>query len=107
MRICLCVLSPLLWEKNDGGTPPRRWLISGNIPALVRLLQAYIRKGGAAMEPHVQPILGIWQLLNASKAHDHEGFYLLEALVQHVPMDKLGAMLPTIFQMVFPSPHGP
>jgi hypothetical protein len=32
---------------------------------------------------------------------DHEGFYLLESLIQFVPLDHLRAFVPTILQLLF------
>ncbi len=69
------LLSPALWERQ------------GNIPALVRLLQAYLLKGAPQIVAQNQllPVLGIFQKLIASKVHDHEGFYLLESVVDSLP----------------------
>jgi exportin-2 (importin alpha re-exporter) len=66
------LLAPVLWERT------------ANIPALVRLLQAFLQKGGKQIvaAKQLEPILGVFQKLVASKINDHEGFYLLEAIVQ-------------------------
>ena len=51
------LLSPVLWER------------SGNVPALVRLLQAYLQKAHSAIVTgnHLAAILGVFQKLTASK----------------------------------------
>jgi exportin-2 (importin alpha re-exporter) len=51
------LLSPVLWER------------SGNVPALVRLLQAYLQKAHSAIIQgnHLPAILGVFQKLAASK----------------------------------------
>jgi exportin-2 (importin alpha re-exporter) len=75
MGILPPLLSPTLWERP------------ANVPALSRLLQAYFMKGAdqVTAKGHLMPILGIFQKLIASKSNDHEGFYLLESIVQYVP----------------------
>jgi exportin-2 (importin alpha re-exporter) len=69
------LITPMLWERQ------------GNIPALVRLLQAYLLKGGRQIVQanHLNSILGIFQKLIASKTHDHEGFFLLESIISALP----------------------
>ena len=66
---------------------PSLWQQAANIPALVRLLQAYLERGGIPIHSPqtVQPLLGIFQKLIASKVHDHEGFRLLNTMVEYVP----------------------
>lgn len=60
---------------------------AGNIPALVRLLQAYLSKGAAAIVANnqLEPILGISRNLMGSRLHDFMSFALLESVVQYVP----------------------
>ena len=49
-------------------------------------LQAYLRKASPqiAAKKQLEPLLGVFQKLNASKALDHEAFNLLEGLTQHL-----------------------
>ena len=49
-------------------------------------LQAYLRKASPqiAANKQLEPLLGVFQKLNASKALDHEAFNLLEGLTQHL-----------------------
>ena len=46
-----------------------------------------------------------WRAVNCCALHrqstDHEGFYLLESLIQFVPLDHLRAFVPTILQLLF------
>ena len=61
----------------------------GGLPAQVRwpcALQAYLRKASPqiAANKQLEPLLGVFQKLNASKALDHEAFNLLEGLTQHL-----------------------
>ncbi|KAJ2368139.1 importin-alpha export receptor [Coemansia sp. RSA 2610] len=70
---------------------PTLWTAQGNIPALVRLLQSYLQIGGAqlASEGQLQPVLGVFQRLVASRANDHHGFNLLLAITHYVPLATL------------------
>uniref|UniRef100_A0A3P9LYL6 Exportin-2 n=1 Tax=Oryzias latipes TaxID=8090 RepID=A0A3P9LYL6_ORYLA len=71
------LLQPVLWERT------------GNIPPLVRLLQAYLEKGGASIAASaadkIPGLLGVFQKLIASKANDHQGFYLLNSIIENMP----------------------
>lgn len=62
------------------------WERRANVPALVRLLQAYFFKAGSQIvaNQQLEPVLGIFSKLILSKVLDHEGFFLLEALVQYL-----------------------
>ena len=44
----------------------------------------------------VQGVLGVFQKLVASKAHDQEGFRILEALLRSTPLDTLKPYMPTV-----------
>ncbi|KAI7887653.1 Cse1-domain-containing protein [Mucor mucedo] len=74
------LLNPGLWEQ-------------GNIPALVRLLQAYLEKGINTIlaNNQLEPILGIFQqkLVN-SRQFDHYGMLLLHTITLRVPIKKKG-----------------
>lgn len=83
------LLSAVLWER------------SGNVPGLVRLLQAYARRGPDKLAAHIEPTLGVFQQLLASSATDHEAFYLLESLIEHLPPSVTAPYLVTIFQLIF------
>eukprot|EP01114_Cavostelium_apophysatum_P013267 TRINITY_DN3173_c0_g1_i1.p1 TRINITY_DN3173_c0_g1~~TRINITY_DN3173_c0_g1_i1.p1 ORF type:complete len:974 (+),score=292.68 TRINITY_DN3173_c0_g1_i1:302-3223(+) len=91
----LAILPPLLeatlWERT------------GNVPALVRLLRAYLSKGSEQIRAgnYLLAILGIFQKLISSKIHDHEGFFLLESIVQFMQPADFGPHMKTIFTIVF------
>lgn len=70
------LLNPTLWEQ-------------GNIPALVRLVQAYLNKGinSILANSQLEPILGIFQQkLVSSRQFDHYGMLLLNTITTRVPM---------------------
>ena len=85
------LLTPTLWERQ------------GNVPALVRLLQAFIQKAPEQVtkDDRLPSLLGVFQKLIASKTNDHEGFYLLGSLVEHVAPTALNAHLKNILTVLF------
>lgn len=85
------LLAPALWERT------------GNIPALVRLLQAYCMKGASDIVAgqYLEPLLGVFQKLLASRVNDHEGFYILESIVQYFSPSDFSKHLPVILTLIF------
>ncbi|XP_063217026.1 exportin-2 [Bacillus rossius redtenbacheri] len=85
------LLSPLLWERP------------GNVKPLVRLLQAYVRLGSEQIiSVHkVTSILGVFQKLIASKLNDHEGFNLIQTILEHFPPASLEPFMKQIFVVLF------
>lgn len=82
---------------------PTLWDSKGNVPALTRLLQAYLLKGASDIVANNQlnPILGIFQKLLASKATEIGAFELLGAITLYVPMTALEPMIGQIFLLLF------
>lgn len=70
------LLTPTLWESR------------GNVPALVRLLRAFMERGSAEIvrDGKVAGLLGVFQHLIKSKANDSFGFELLESLIEFIPL---------------------
>ena len=91
MVIYPLLLTPTLWERQ------------GNVPALVRLLQAFIRRAPdkVTMDDKLPLLLGVFQKLVASKANDHEGFYLLGSLVEYLEPTSLNAHLKNVLLVLF------
>ena len=91
MVIYPILLNPALWERQ------------GNIPALVRLLQAFIEKAPDKVTGgnKLPALLGVFQKLIASKTNDHEGFYLLGSLVEHLEPASLNSHLKDILIVLF------
>uniref|UniRef100_A0A3Q3JW21 Exportin-2 n=1 Tax=Monopterus albus TaxID=43700 RepID=A0A3Q3JW21_MONAL len=87
------LLQPVLWERT------------GNIPPLVRLLQAYLEKGSATIASSatdkIPGLLGVFQKLIASKANDHQGFYLLGSIIEHMPPESITQYRKQIFILLF------
>uniref|UniRef100_A0A4W5QZE5 Exportin-2 n=1 Tax=Hucho hucho TaxID=62062 RepID=A0A4W5QZE5_9TELE len=87
------LLQPVLWERT------------GNIPPLVRLLQAYLEKGAATIASSaadkIPGLLGVFQKLIASKANDHQGFYLMNSIIEHMPTESIVQYRKQIFILLF------
>uniref|UniRef100_A0A3B3UGH1 Exportin-2 n=1 Tax=Poecilia latipinna TaxID=48699 RepID=A0A3B3UGH1_9TELE len=87
------LLQPILWERT------------GNIPPLVRLLQAFLEKGGASIAASaadkIPGLLGVFQKLIASKANDHQGFYLLNSIIENMPPESITQYRKQIFILLF------
>ena len=83
------LLHPALWERK------------GNVPALAKLMRAYLRAapGFIVQGGHLQPLLGVFQKLLASKATEAHAFALLCGVLECVPLDAFTQYLPTVFQL--------
>lgn len=84
------LLSPVLWERR------------GNIPALTRLLQAYLMKGAAEIvsKGQLNGMLGVFQKLISSKASEISAFDLLGTVTQCIAIEPLDPLLRNIFQIL-------
>jgi len=107
------ILSQLL-ELNTSITPPFASIFPslmapqlydnlGNIPALTRLISAYLAKGAtqAPVSQKYDAILGIFQQLISKKATDVSGSQLLAAFFHYVPLQNIQQFLPAILRLVF------
>lgn len=47
------------------------------------------------------PLLGVFQKLIASRANDHEGFYVLSSMIEHVPWTSLQSHFKEIVMLLF------
>jgi len=81
------LLTPALWESR------------GNVPALVRLLQAITGRGADVLVQNNQltPLLGIFQKLVSSKITEVHAFDLLESLFTSFPLEVLQPFVKDIF----------
>lgn len=83
------LLMPVLWERP------------GYIPALTRLLQAYIEKSSSAVQEKITAVLGVFQRLISSKSNDHFAFYILNSLIEHLPSAVLQTYIKQILLLIF------
>jgi exportin-2 (importin alpha re-exporter) len=67
---------------------PATWENHGSIPALVRLIEAYIVRDVAFIvrSNYTELVLGVFQKLIAAKQHDHHGLQLMSTLFEFLPM---------------------
>lgn len=91
MQLLPCLLAPILWERP------------ANISPLVRLLCAFLTQAAPQViaQDKLGGLLGVFQKLVASKANDHEGFYLLQNIIQFVPTEALVPYHKQIFFLLF------
>ncbi|KAH7115089.1 CAS/CSE protein [Dendryphion nanum] len=81
---------------------PQVWESRGNVPALVRLLTSMIPRDaqGIVEKKQLEPILGIFQKLVSTKAHESYSFELIESLISHVPLAALQPYFVTVVQLM-------
>lgn len=84
------LLTPVVWDRK------------GNIPALTRLMRAYLGQAGAELTAagHLVPILGVFQKLVSSRANEQSGFDLLGALVVYIEPAALQPYVKQVFQIL-------
>ncbi|XP_067927952.1 exportin-2-like [Watersipora subatra] len=83
------LLAPVLWERM------------GNVPPLVRLLMAYVEKGGEQIFTKLDGLLGVFQKLIASKTNDNHGFDLLSTIIHRAEPAKMAQYNKQIFVLLF------
>ncbi|CAG8478060.1 8971_t:CDS:10 [Ambispora gerdemannii] len=81
---------------------PNIWSSSGNVPALVRWLQAYLYRGASSIATQNQlvPILGIFQKLLASKLNDQYALDLLTTIVEYISTVNLDQYMQAIISLL-------
>ncbi|XP_043510081.1 exportin-2 [Frieseomelitta varia] len=86
-----CLLSSVLFERQ------------ANIHPLNRLLRAFISHGAhhIVAQDKTNGLLGVFQKLIASKANDHEGFLLLQSIIEHFAPNILEPYMKQIFILLF------
>ena len=84
------LLTPTLWERR------------GNVPALTRLIQAYLGKGAAEIvaNNHLVGILGVFQKLVSSRGTEVSAFDLLGSVIRCVPPEAIKPCLKDLFQIL-------
>lgn len=87
---------------------PGLWETRGNVPALTRLMQAYLVKATPFLiqENLLEGLLGCFQKMLCSPATEVDAFNLLKSMVLHVPLESMRKYHPTIFQLILTSLQG-
>jgi exportin-2 (importin alpha re-exporter) len=85
------LLTPLLWQRQ------------ANVPGLVRLLQAYLQKAPQEInkENQLMQVLGVFEKLVASKNTDHQGFFILNTVVENLSYEALSPFMAQIWNILF------
>ncbi|KAL1115301.1 hypothetical protein AAG570_007332 [Ranatra chinensis] len=88
-----CLLAPVLWERP------------GNIRPLASLLRGFVQKSRVSPATKevikVSGLLGVFQKLISSKANDHEGFYLIQAMMEFMPKEDLDPYMKQVMMLLF------
>lgn len=76
---------------------------SSNVPALVRLLQAFLQKvpREIAQEGKLREVLGIFNMLVLSPSTDEQGFYVLNTIVESLEYGVIAQFVPHIWGVLF------
>lgn len=82
---------------------PDSWKRSSNVPALVRLLQAFLQKVPLeiAQEGKLREVLGIFNMLVSSPSTDEQGFYVLNTIVESLEYGVIAPFVPHIWGVLF------
>ncbi|KAK9511317.1 hypothetical protein O3M35_005891 [Rhynocoris fuscipes] len=87
-----CLLAPGLWERPS------------NVRALAQLLRAYVRNADASQfqsTVKINGLLGVFQKLISTRSNDHEGFYLIQCMMECCPNQELEPFVKQIFLLLF------
>ncbi|KAL7121590.1 hypothetical protein ACP275_02G191000 [Erythranthe tilingii] len=82
---------------------PESWKKSANVPALVRLLQAFLRKAPNELnqQGRLSSILGIFNTLVSSPSTDEQGFYVLNTVIENLGYDVVSPYISHIWVALF------
>ncbi|KAI3444397.1 hypothetical protein Pfo_001062 [Paulownia fortunei] len=82
---------------------PESWKKSANVPAHVRLLQAFLRKAPHELNQQGQlsSILGIFNTLVSSPSTDEQGFYVLNTVIENLGYDVISPYISHIWVALF------
>ncbi|GFP88211.1 exportin-2 [Phtheirospermum japonicum] len=82
---------------------PESWKKSANVPALVRLLQAFLRKAPHELnqQGRLSSILGIFNTLVSSPSTDEQGFYVLNTVIENLGYDVISPYISHIWVALF------
>ncbi|KAL7083111.1 hypothetical protein ACP275_14G141700 [Erythranthe tilingii] len=82
---------------------PESWKKSGNVPALVRLLQAFLKKASHELnqQGRLSNVLGIFNTLVSSPSTDEQGFYVLNTVIENLGFDVISPYVSHIWVALF------
>lgn len=96
-------VSPVYMEMFPFLLSPALWETPANIAPLVRLLQGCIKHGHDQIVSmgKIEPLLGVFQRLIASKMNDHHGFALINDMVLYIDTSHLMPLMRQVFFILF------
>ncbi|GMH13605.1 hypothetical protein Nepgr_015446 [Nepenthes gracilis] len=82
---------------------PESWKKAANVPALVRLLQAFLQKAPHELnrEGRLSQVLGIFNRLVQSPSTDEQGFFVLNTVVENLQYDVIAPYMSHIWAALF------
>lgn len=82
---------------------PDSWRKTANVPALVRLLQAFLQKAPHELnrEGRLSQVLGIFERLVSSHTTDEQGFYVLNTVVENLGYEVITPFVSHIWATLF------
>ncbi|XP_031505824.1 exportin-2-like [Nymphaea colorata] len=89
----------------DALLSPGLWLREENVPALVRLLQAYLEKAPMELKQRLSEVLGIFQTLIGSALTDESGFYVVNTVIENLSYDVMSPYVLHIWNALFTRLH--
>ncbi|KAF3773402.1 CAS Exportin-2 [Nymphaea thermarum] len=84
---------------------PGLWLREENVPALVRLLQAYLEKAPMELKQRLSEVLGIFQTLIGSVRTEESGFYVVKTVIGNLSYDVISPYVLHIWNALFTRLH--
>ncbi|CCI49622.1 unnamed protein product [Albugo candida] len=79
---------------------PTLWETTSNTPAIVKLLEAYMRKAPTEVAQSIQGVLGVFQKLISLRSTEHSAFLLLRALFCYMSIASYQAYLSEIIKIL-------
>ncbi|CAK8560661.1 unnamed protein product [Lathyrus sativus] len=82
---------------------PDSWKRASNVPALVRLLQAFLQKAPNEISQgdRLTKVLGIFDTLIQSSSTSEQGFYVLNTVIESLPYDVIKPYISHIWAAIF------
>ncbi|KAK6919963.1 Importin-beta, N-terminal domain [Dillenia turbinata] len=82
---------------------PESWKKTANVPALVRLLQAFLQKAPHELNQggRLSQVLGIFNKLISSPSTDEQGFYVLNTVIENLEFGVLAQYMSQIWTVLF------
>ncbi|GAV68224.1 CAS_CSE1 domain-containing protein/IBN_N domain-containing protein/Cse1 domain-containing protein [Cephalotus follicularis] len=96
-------ISPIYMQIFGIILSPNSWKRSSNIPALVRLLQAFLQKAPQELnqEGRLSQVLGIFDILVRNPSTAEQGFYVLNTVIENLEFSVIAAYIHHIWNSLF------